>query len=105
MALPEDVLAGEAGVADAPRVEPVETAPDGADMARLAGLLAAARRPLAIVGGSRWSAQAVAAFVRFAERFELPVAASFRRAGLFPADGDHFVGDLGLRRIRNWSRG
>ena len=96
VALPEDVLSGEASVADAPRVEPVETSPAAADMARLAELIGAAERPLAIVGGSRWSAGAVASFVRFAERFGLPVAASFRRAGLFPADHGHYAGDLGL---------
>ncbi len=96
IALPEDMLTDEASVADAPRVEPVETSPGTADMATIAEWLDGAERPLAIVGGSRWSADAVASFGRFAGRFGLPVAASFRRAGLFPADHPNFAGDLGL---------
>ena len=30
------------------------------------------------------------------ERFDLPVATSFRRAPLFPADHSHYAGDLGI---------
>ena len=96
VALPEDMLTGEASVADAPRVEPAETHPGRAEMARLDEWLAGAERPLAIVGGSRWSAEAVASMARFAESRALPVAASFRRAALFPADHPNFAGDLGL---------
>ena len=33
---------------------------------------------------------------RFAERFELPVACTFRRQMLFPADHASYIGDLGL---------
>ena len=69
-------------------------------------LLGAAERPLAIVGGSRWSAEAVASFARFAERFELPVAASFRRAELFPADHPNLRRrPRPRRRIRSSPRG
>jgi acetolactate synthase-1/2/3 large subunit len=65
-------------------------------MAELQKLLWAAERPMAIVGGSRWSTAAVGRFMRFAERFDLPVAASFRRQMLFPADHRCHAGDLGL---------
>jgi acetolactate synthase-1/2/3 large subunit len=65
-------------------------------MAELAALLAAAERPVAILGGSRWSASAVARFAAFAERFGLPVICSFRRQMLFPADHRCYAGDLGL---------
>ena len=51
---------------------------------------------MAIVGGSRWTPEARDAMVAFAHRFGLPVAAQFRRAPLFPATDDHFIGDLGL---------
>jgi acetolactate synthase-1/2/3 large subunit len=52
-------------------------------MADLQKRLWDAERPIAILGGSRWSGDAVAAFTRFAERFDLPVACSFRRQMLF----------------------
>src|SRR5919107_2308013 len=96
VALPEDMLTEEAAVADAPPYEPVETHPGLAQMAELQKLLWAAERPIAIVGGSRWSPQAVGRFARFAERFPLPVAASFRRQMLVPADHGSYAGDLGL---------
>jgi acetolactate synthase-1/2/3 large subunit len=34
--------------------------------------------------------------VRFAERFDLPVATSFRRAQLFPPDHPNYAGDVGI---------
>jgi len=96
LGLPEDMLAEAAAVADAPPVEPAETWPGLADMARLQKMLWAAERPIALVGGSRWSAAAVAGLARFAERFRLPTAVTFRRQMLFPADHPCFAGDLGI---------
>ena len=96
VALPEDMLTAMASVANAPRVEAVETWPGLADMARLQKRLWAAERPMVVLGGGRWSEAAVAATVRFAERFELPVAVTFRRQMLFPADHPNYAGDLGL---------
>jgi len=95
MTLPEDMLTEEAAAEDVAAFEPVEISPAAADMARLQKLLAAAERPLVIVGGSRWSEGAVASLVRFAERFDLPVAASFRRQMLFPNQHECYAGDLG----------
>lgn len=96
VALPEDMLVEEADVPDAPRIEPVETWPAPAAIDTLGELLAAASNPVAIVGGSRWTPAARDAMVVFAHRQSLPVAAQFRRAPLFPASDDHFIGDLGL---------
>ncbi len=96
IALPEDMLDDTADVADAPRVSPVDATPSPADIDTLGELLAAARNPVAIVGGSRWTAAARDAMVAFAHAHGLPVAAQFRRAPLFPATDDHFIGDLGL---------
>jgi len=96
IALPEDMLTEMAEVADAPRVEPVEPWPAPADMDRLQAMLDGAERPLVILGGSRWSEAGRAAMVRFAERFDLPVATSFRRAWLFPADHPNYAGEVGI---------
>ena len=49
-----------------------------------------------IVGGSRWTAEACKSVADFAARAGIPVAASFRRAQLFPADHPNFAGDLGI---------
>jgi acetolactate synthase I/II/III large subunit len=96
IALPEDMLVEMASVADAPRVEPVETAPSLSAMAELQKRLWAANRPIVLLGGTRWSAEAVKRVERFAERFDLPVAVSFRRQMLFNADHPNFAGDLGI---------
>jgi acetolactate synthase-1/2/3 large subunit len=96
IALPEDMLTEAASVADAPRYEPLETHPGLAQMAELQKLLWAAERPLVILGGSRWSEAAAQRFARFAERFELPATASFRRQMLLSHDHASYIGDLGL---------
>lgn len=96
IALPEDVLSEIATVPDAPAVEPAETWPGLSDMMRLQRLLWAAKRPVMILGGTRWNERAIASVERFAERFDLPVAVSFRRQMLFPADHACFAGDIGF---------
>ncbi|WP_313621583.1 thiamine pyrophosphate-binding protein [Achromobacter sp.] len=96
IALPEDMLVETCRVPDAPRVEPAVAWPAPADMDRLSALLADAKRPLAILGGSGWDEAACAAFARFAERAQLPVATSFRRASLFDADHPNYAGDVGI---------
>ena len=96
IAVPEDMLIERAMVPDAKAFEPVETWPGLTDMSRLQKLLWASKRPIALVGGSRWSEPAFGALARFAERFALPVATTFRRQYLF--DGLHpcYAGDLGI---------
>ena len=96
IALPEDMLVETAIVADAPRYQPIESTPSNAQMVELAERLTNAKAPVAILGGTRWSADAVRDFVAFAETFELPVAVSFRRQMLFPADHRLFIGDVGI---------
>ncbi len=96
IALPEDMLVEEAQVADAPAFTPAEIWPGQTQMVELQKRLWAAQNPVVLVGGSRWSAAAVKRLMRFAERFDLPVAVSFRRQMLFPADHPNFAGDLGI---------
>ena len=96
IALPEDMLTERIAIDDAPAAEPVETWPGLSEMARLQKLLWAAKRPVMLLGGSRWSPSAYAAVARFAERFALPVATSFRRMALFDALHPSYAGDFGI---------
>ncbi|MCB1540482.1 MAG: thiamine pyrophosphate-binding protein [Rhodoblastus sp.] len=96
IALPEDMLVETAEAVDGVRVEPAPTWPGLTQMAELQKFLWAAKAPIAILGGSNWSAKAVDSFVRFAERFDLPVATSFRRAMLFPNGHKNYAGELGI---------
>jgi acetolactate synthase-1/2/3 large subunit len=96
IALPQDMLSAPCLSPDAPRVEAPETAPGADDMGKFGALLANAKRPIAILGGSRWDEAARAAMHRFAERFDLPVATSHRRTGVFDARHPNYAGELGL---------
>jgi len=96
VSLPEDFLTERVAVSDAPAYAPIETTPGPAEMARLAQLLAAARSPMLILGGSRWSQQASDGVGRFAQKFALPVCTTFRRLHLFDALNPCYAGDLGI---------
>ena len=96
IALPEDMLRERIAVPDAKVFEPIEIWPGPTDMSRLQKLLWAAKRPVALVGGSRWSEAACAALMRFAERFALPVATTFRRGHLVDALHPCYAGDFGI---------
>jgi len=96
VALPEDMLTERVAVADAPAYQPVETAPSRDDMDEFATLLAKSERPTFLIGGSRWSETGCAAIARFAERFAVPIATTFRRAHLLDALHPNYAGDLGI---------
>ena len=95
LVFPEDVLTELAETEDVPPLPLVEPGPTAEQMAELARLLAAAERPLAIAGGSGWSEAARADLVTFAEAFDLPVAAAFRRQDRMDNTHALYVGELG----------
>ncbi len=78
LGLPEDMLSAECEAIDAKPARIAAVGPTAADMAALGDKLAKASRPLMIVGGPGWSADVQKAVQAFAERFDLPVATSFR---------------------------
>jgi acetolactate synthase-1/2/3 large subunit len=65
-------------------------------MARLAELLAAAKRPFVILGGSRWDEAAVADMRKAAEAWSLPVGVQFRRQMYFDHLHPSYAGDVGI---------
>ncbi len=96
IALPEDM---QRQVVEVPDIGPAATLPpwpDAGALARLSALLARARKPLALIGGSRWSAAGRAAIRSFLTRHELPVTVGFRRQALYDGTLDNFAGDLGV---------
>ncbi|MDN5928389.1 MAG: thiamine pyrophosphate-binding protein [Hyphomicrobiales bacterium] len=96
IALPEDVLTEEAQAPAAQAFTPVETTLGQAEMAALEELLGNAKKPFAILGGTRWSEQAVGDFRKAAENWALPVGCSFRRQMLFDHLHPNFAGDVGI---------
>ncbi len=96
LSLPKDMLEERIRAAPYPAAGVVETAPCEKDMRELERLIAAASRPLLILGGTRWDEEARGALSAFAERFDMPVATSYRRLPLFDALDPRYAGDLGL---------
>ncbi|HEV3505812.1 MAG TPA: thiamine pyrophosphate-binding protein [Actinomycetes bacterium] len=96
LALPEDVLAATARVADPRPVRPVAPGVAPADLARLRELLGGARRPLLIAGGPGWTQAAAADLKAVAEASRLPVAASWRSQDVLDNRSASYVGDLGV---------
>jgi acetolactate synthase I/II/III large subunit len=78
LAVPEDVLDEETDAADAAPTEVPRPGPGDEELRRLGELLAAAERPLVIVGEGGWTAQAGEDTVFFCEANTIPVVASFR---------------------------
>jgi acetolactate synthase-1/2/3 large subunit len=96
LGLPEDVLAAESEMAVAPCSGIARPAPDRATMERVARAIAEAERPLVIAGGPGWSEAAARDLADFATRFDIPVAAAFRRQDAFDNRHPCYVGHLGL---------
>jgi len=95
LALPEDMLRERVSVADAAPYRATQAAPDPADVEHLRQMLAQARRPLMLVGGSTWNKPAVADITAFAEDNRLATATTFRRQDHFDNLHPCYAGDLG----------
>ena len=96
LALPEDMLTETATVADTGRYQRVAAHPGEADLQKLRAMLAQAKRPFVLLGGSDWTAQACADFRAFAEANDLPVGTAFRRQDLYDNRLPNFAGDVGI---------
>ena len=96
LALPEDMLFGQAAVADVPHYKTVRAAPDPADMREIGKLLSAAERPFVILGGSGWTKASVDAMRSFLEQNHLPAGASFRCQDLLDNRSSSYAGHVGI---------
>ncbi|RJG05036.1 thiamine pyrophosphate-binding protein [Noviherbaspirillum cavernae] len=96
LALPEDMLASTATVAEARPYQPVQASPSTAQMTQLRDMLAAAQRPIVLLGGGGWSRAACDDIRRFAEANTLPVACAFRFQDLLDNRHPHYIGDVGI---------
>jgi acetolactate synthase I/II/III large subunit len=96
VALPEDVLTQAAPVPAVRATVLQPLAPSPAALQSLQQHLLQARRPLVVVGGSGWSAQAAEALQHWAQRWQLPVACSFRRQDALDNRHPSYVGHLAL---------
>ena len=96
LALSEEMQRHLVDVPDLPRTSVLPPRPDPRAVAELPKLLAKSRKPLAIVGGSGWTAAGRAALHRFLGAHDIPVAVGFRRQAVYDGTAENFVGDLGV---------
>ncbi|MDX8523449.1 thiamine pyrophosphate-binding protein [Mesorhizobium sp. MSK_1335] len=96
ISLPEDMLTSEVEAPEALPHTPVETRPGETELDALQMLLNGAKRPFVILGGTRWSEEAVARMRAIAETWSLAVGCSFRRQMLFDHLHPNYAGDVGI---------
>ena len=96
ISLPEDMLTDEVEALQPLAHTPVETHPGLPEMTDLQALLEQAERPFVILGGTRWSQNAVEQLRSTLERWCLPVGCSFRRQALFDQLHASYAGDVGI---------
>lgn len=104
MALPEDMLTEETSAVPPDRpAQPIWPGTEAAAVAETARALAAAERPLVMLGGGGWDLRGrqpgrngLAAFVAKAAEAGLPVTATFRRQDLIDHESPAWIGDAGL---------
>lgn len=101
LGLPEDVLLEASGAPSdlfAPSTTDIAIAPppSARQLAELYVLLSRASRPLLIAGASLWSTAAAHDLATFAERYDLPVAAAFRRQDRMDNSHRCYAGHLGF---------
>ncbi|SAL40583.1 thiamine pyrophosphate protein [Caballeronia arvi] len=97
LALPEDMLTEAVDAAPpAPRYQRVAASPSAAQIERLRELLANAKKPFVIAGGSGWTTEATQDFARFVEQWKLPVGCAFRYQDTLSNEHPNYAGDVGL---------
>jgi acetolactate synthase-1/2/3 large subunit len=96
VALPEDMLTRMSSAPDARPYAPAEPHPGSHDLLELQRLLASAKRPFVILGGTGWTREACDDMRRFVEANDLPCGCAFRFQDLFDNRNDHYVGDVGI---------
>ncbi|MBE0691485.1 MAG: thiamine pyrophosphate-binding protein, partial [Aquamicrobium sp.] len=96
VSLPEDMLTDEVEAVAPLPYTPVETRPGAPEMDALTALLDKAERPFVILGGTRWTQEAVDEMCGALERWSLPVGCSFRRQALCDQLHASYAGDVGI---------
>ncbi len=96
LGLPEDMLAAQCEAGDARPAQIAVCRPANEDLLSLQRALAAAARPVVIVGGPGWSQTAKLALETFADRFQLPVASAFRYQDYIDNRHRCYVGCAGI---------
>ena len=96
IALSEEMQKDQVQVADLPRSNVSVAFPDPEALLQMRAMLAKAKKPIAVVGGSCWTGAGRAALHKFLVDNNVPVTVGFRRQAHYDGTRDNFAGDLGV---------
>ena len=96
LALPEDMLRQLCATQKTVAYTAATAHPGAADLESMKSMLQNAKRPFVLAGGSGWTPEAVDMLQTFAEKNNLPVAASFRCQDRMDNRHPYYVGDMGI---------
>jgi acetolactate synthase I/II/III large subunit len=96
IALSEEMQKDQVQIPDLPRAHNSPAFPDPDALAKMRALLAKAKKPVAVVGGSCWAPAGRAALHKFLLQNNIPVTVGFRRQAHYDGTQDNFAGDLGV---------
>ncbi|WP_050460626.1 thiamine pyrophosphate-dependent enzyme [Herbaspirillum autotrophicum] len=96
MVIPEDVQQQTVATPHWQAVAQASTQPCAETTNHIARLLSNAERPLIIAGGAFAANGGRAALLALAEKYQVPVAVSFRQHDIFPNNHPLYAGELGL---------
>ncbi|MBU6143538.1 MAG: thiamine pyrophosphate-binding protein [Betaproteobacteria bacterium] len=96
LALPEDMLTAQAAPLMLSRYQRVAASPSAAQMAQFQELIVNGKRPLAMLGGSGWTAKACGEMLSWAEKNAVALCTSFRCQDLVPNQHPLYVGHAGI---------
>jgi len=96
IALSEEMQKEHILVPDIPRRVTTPAFPDPAGLRRMRDILGTAKKPVAVVGGSCWTAEGREALRKFLLANNLPVTVGFRRQAHYDGTLNNFAGDLGV---------
>ncbi|MDW5562940.1 MAG: acetolactate synthase large subunit [Methanomassiliicoccus sp.] len=95
--LPEDVMKGS-GLEPAPPSRPISESAMAPDVSQVREWLAASQHPIILAGSGVVRGRATAELIKFAERWNVPVAMTWLGTGSVPFDHPLSLGTVGLRR-------
>ena len=99
--LPKNIAAGVAhGAARVHQPRPAPARADEALLARAAGMIARAERPVIYAGGGIGIGRAIHAFRQFVAETAIPVVSTLKGLGAIPTDEPLFLGMLGMHGTR-----
>jgi acetolactate synthase-1/2/3 large subunit len=96
IALSEEMQKDQVQVPDLARGRVSPAFPDPEALSRMRAMLAKARKPVAVIGGSCWTGEGRVALHKFLTENNIPVTVGFRRQAHYDGTQANFAGDLGV---------